>query len=339
MMPIKTPKFWYLNPVNLREKNRVDYILTCALKPFSLLYQLGHFAKLSFTRTHKSPIPVICVGNVTTGGSGKTPVCISLNSLIKKYDLFSNPCFLTRGYGGNDPGPRRIKDHDTALTVGDEPLLLASHSNTIVSVNRHYGAKKAHDLGSDLIIMDDGLQNLSLRKDLSFLVIDGTLGLGNRQTLPAGPLREPFTMALKRSDAIIIIGEDTYGIKSLIHTNIPIFKARISPDEQTNPISKDISYIAFAGLGTPEKFFNTLRADGFNLTDTIEFADHHLYSDDDIKRLLEMAASSKSRLITTEKDYVRLPGSFKKQVYKYSITLKWDDESALVHFIAGKIKQ
>jgi tetraacyldisaccharide 4'-kinase len=338
-MPLKTPKFWYEKSTDAQKQCIKKCVLPCLLQPLSLLYQLGHKTKLFITKTHKAPIPIICVGNVTTGGSGKTPVCIALCDLVNKYALFSNPYFLTRGYGGNDSGPRRIEDHDTAQNIGDEPLLLASHSDTMVSVNRPYGARKAHELGADLVIMDDGLQNSSLHKDLSFLVLDGTLGLGNKKTLPAGPLREPFTTALNRSDALVIIGEDTYGIRSLITVGIPIFEAHITPDLKKQALPNTGSYIAFAGLGTPNKFFNTLRTNGLELTDMIEFADHHLYTKTDIQRLLDRAKNSNANLITTEKDYVRLPKEMQKQVYMYPITLKWNDESALVHFIAEKIKR
>jgi len=338
-MPLKTPKFWYTNPKGCSPQILKIRALTLMLTPLSMLYQLAHRAKLLWTKTYQAPLSVICVGNVTTGGSGKTPTCIALNNLINKYALFTEPYFLTRGYGGRDPGPRRIKDHDTVQLVGDEPLLLANHSNTILSVRRHDGAKEAHRHGSDLVIMDDGLQNLSLHKDLSFLVLDGTLGLGNQKTLPAGPLREPFSAALKRSDAVIIIGKDTYGLKSLIPEKMPVFKAKITPDTQKHPVPENKSYVAFAGLGTPEKFFNTLHTNGIKLTDTISFADHHFYKREDIRLLLDLAKSNNSSLITTEKDYVRLPKAIQKQVYMYPITLQWNDESALVHFIAEKIKQ
>lgn len=338
-MPLKTPKFWYTAPADSLKQSPGEHALTGALQPVSMLYQLGHRAKLLWTKTNRAPLPVICVGSVTVGGSGKTPTCIALNNLIKKYALFSEPYFLTRGYGGSDPGPRRIVDHDTAQKVGDEPLLLANRSNTIISVNRHWGAKKAHDLGADLIIMDDGLQNLSLHKDLSFLILDGTLGLGNKKTLPAGPLREPFSTTLKRSDAIILIGEDTYGLRSMIFENIPVFHARITPDKENNPVPVNKPYIAFAGLGTPEKFFDTLRTNGLTLIETKAFADHHQYSKADIQPLLDYAEKSNARLITTEKDYVRLPKDLQKQVYMYPITLQWKNESALIHFIAEKIKK
>lgn len=335
----KTPKFWYPKTVDAPKQHS---LATNLLSPLSKLYQIAHRIKLSCTKTTHSPLPVICMGNVTVGGSGKTPACIAIQKLIKKNTLFSNPYFLTRGYGGSDPGPRRITDHDTVQKVGDEPLLLATFSNTIVSLNRPLGAKKAYDLGADLIIMDDGLQNKSLHKNISFMVLDGTLGLGNQKTLPAGPLREPLSMALKRSDAIIIIGEDTYGLKSTIMTssnaNIPIFEAKIIPDKTTSiPMNKP--YIAFAGLGTPDKFFKTLRSNGLAVIETKSFADHYLYRENDITPLIKLAEKNNARLITTEKDYVRLPKALKENVYKYPVTLQWRSESSLVKFIAEKTKK
>ena len=339
MMPLKTPKFWYTKPADTLKQGSAASAFASILRPVSTLYQLGHKTKLRLTKSSQAPLPVICVGNVTAGGSGKTPTCIALNSLIRKYALFSDPYFLTRGYGGSDPGPRRIVDHDTVQKVGDEPLLLANHSNTILSVNRLWGAKKAHDLGADLIIMDDGLQNLSLHKDISFLVLDGALGLGNQQTLPAGPLREPLSEAVKRSDAIIIIGEDTYGLRSMILEDKPVFEAHIAPDKENDPVPTNKPYIAFAGIAAPQKFFETLRNNGLAVIDTKAFPDHHPYNKNDIQSLLDYAEKSNARLITTEKDYVRLPKALQEQVYMYPVTLQWNNESALIHFIAEKIKQ
>ena len=337
-MILKTPKFWYTKTQDVKRECLHSCAFSCLLKPASMLYQLGHRLNQRFTKTHTVPLPVICVGNVTAGGSGKTPVCISLSSLVKKSGLFSSPYFLTRGYGGNEHGPKRIEDHDTVHQVGDEALLLASRSNTIISKNRVEGAKKAHDLGADVIIMDDGLQNMSLNKTLSFIVIDGTVGLGNQKTLPAGPLREPFSTALNHSDAVIIIGEDTYKTSQLIPSDKSIFTANIHPDINISSIPADKPYIAFAGLGIPEKFYKTLHNDELEVIETHNFPDHYPYTENDILPLLEKAKPLGASLITTEKDYVRLPKALKKQVYMYPVTLKWNDESALIRFIAEKIE-
>ena len=337
-MLLKTPKFWYTKTSGTQELPTHFCALSQILKPVSVLYQLGHRLNQKFTKRYKAPLPVICIGNVTAGGSGKTPTCISLSSLIKKSGLFSSPYFLTRGYGGNDTGPRHIEDHDTVHQVGDEPLLLASYSNTIISKNRVDGAKKAHDLGADVIIMDDGLQNMSIDKTLSFMVIDGSMGLGNQLTLPAGPLREPFSYALNRSDAIIIIGEDTYGVSHLIPSDKPIFTANILPDITVSSIPTDKPYFAFAGLGIPEKFYTTLRNDELEIVETCNFPDHYPYTENDISLLLEKAKPLGASLITTEKDYVRLSKTLQKQVYMYPVTLKWDNESSLIRFIVEKIE-
>lgn len=328
-MRFKTPKFWY------KRANTLGSIL---LIPLSLLYRAGHYIKLKTTKQHSAQLPVICIGNVTIGGSGKTPVCLALSNLLTKNNICTTPFFLTRGYGGSETGPRRIEDHDTVHSVGDEPLLLATHSNTMLSVNRPLGAKKAHDLGADIIIMDDGLQNLSLKKDITFLVIDGTRGLGNQQTLPAGPMREPFSMALKRSDAIIIIGKDVHNLKNRIPSHIPIFSAHIHPSNTGKLSLENKKFIAFAGIGLPEKFYTTLKENEVSILKTHDFPDHHLYKKQEIISLLKHTKKQDARLITTQKDYIRLPKDLQKQIYMYKITLKWDDESALLRFIKEKLK-
>lgn len=336
MIPqFKTPRFWYTKAENA---TMTQSTLITLLSPLAKLYQIGHNLNLKKTTPQKAALPVICVGNITAGGSGKTPTCIALYELIRKHELCTNPYFLTRGYGGNEPGPRRIEGHDTVHEVGDEPLLLANHSNTIISRNRYEGAKKARDLGADIIIMDDGLQNPGLIKDLSFLVIDGTLGLGNQKTLPAGPLREPLAQTLKRTHAVIIIGKDTYNAHALIPDQIPVFTGHITASITTNDSLPNTPYIAFAGIGLPQKFYATLRNNNLDLRKTFDFPDHYTYTEKDLKTLMEMAEKTNTTLITTEKDHVRLPKVFKKNVYMYPVTLKWDNESTLLRWLIEKIK-
>lgn len=331
-MALKTPDFWYKKT---KSKTTLPFA-QALLSPMSSLYQCGHKLKLSLFHTRKADIPVFCIGNITMGGSGKTPTCIAINELVKKHKLFSTPYFLTRGYGGTEPGPRRIEEHDTPSQVGDEPLLLASHSKTMVSKDRYHGAKKAQELGADCIIMDDGMQNLSLKKDISFLVIDGNVGLGNKKTFPAGPLREPLGFALKRTDAVIIIGDDLHNISSQIPSNTPIFGAHIEVFENSK-LNKNHDYIAFAGLGIPDKFFRTLSENNYNVVDTYSFADHHKYTEEDILPILEHAQSSYARLITTEKDYVRLPKDLQNHIYMLPIKLTWNDEPSIYEFIKDRI--
>ncbi len=331
-MPIKTPKFWYRNNNDAIATPVIEQILS----PFSKIYQLAHKVNVSIKTTKHSPIPVICIGNITAGGSGKTPTIIALKKIIINNELFKSPFFLSRGYGGKQKFPYLIAGHENADEVGDEPLLLAKHCNTIISRNRYNGAVLANKMGADCILMDDGFQNTSLHKDLSIIVIDGKSGLGNRKTLPSGPLREPHEEAFKRCDAIIIIGKDQTKIHDLIPPHIPIFTAKIKP---YNLDKFDLSqkYFAFAGLGIPQKFYDTLKDNNFKLMGFQDFSDHHKYSENDIKTLIDKAHKNKAQLITTEKDYMRIPENFRKYINFLPITLIFDDNDKIIDLLNNKL--
>lgn len=324
-MPPKTPTFWY------RSNTTRAPLYERALVPISDLYQVCHRFNLKKTYTNQAPIPVICVGNLTAGGSGKTPVSIAINTLIRESALFQNPYFLTRGYGGNIKSPRRIEGHDDAMTVGDEPLILLKHSNTIISKNRYSGALHAYALGADCIIMDDGLQNNSLKKDLSFLVVNGKMGFGNEKTLPAGPLREPYELARQRIDAIIMIGEDERGILKQC-ADIPVFHCNLKPFNE-NTHDKSNNYVAFCGLGYPDKFFSTLTENGYKVVKREIYSDHYLYKDEDLAKLCDIAEKENAELITTEKDYVKIPQSYRSHVKVLPIQVIWQDKEGITAFI------
>lgn len=324
-MPIKTPDFWY------RKLNNTSApLFENLLSPLSSVYRLIHNLNMSSKSENVAYLPIICVGNITAGGSGKTPTCVALRTLIGKYDLFENPFFLTRGYGGKNKIARVISVHDDPSEVGDEALILVKHSKTIVSPVRHVGALMAHDLDADCVIMDDGFQNPSLKKNISFLVIDGEMGLGNEKLLPAGPLREPFLEALKRTDAIIFIGEDTRDLIERVPNEIPIFRAKIT---STYDKEKKSSYIGFAGLARPKKFLNTLISEGFDVIDFIEFPDHHPYTEADIEKLCGKAKKLNATLITTEKDLIKIPPKFHKIIECLPIKLDWHNDKDVVSFL------
>ncbi len=330
-MILRTPDFWY------KETNISITLGEILLYPLSVLYQIGHHINQNFTKTKSVKIPVICIGNITAGGSGKTPISIAINKLVQENNISNAPYFLTRGYGGNNHNTRVIKVHDDAKETGDEPLLLASHSNTIISKNRYNGALMAHKLGADLIIMDDGLQNQTLKKDISFLVIDGNMGFGNERTLPSGPLREPLKHALNKVDAVIIIGKDIRKIKNKIPDNMTVFYSQIKPASKNMP-DKSKQYIAFCGLGYPDKFFKTLKDNGYKIIKSFSFSDHHNFSYKDLKKIKDSALNSNSSIITTEKDYIRLPQTFKNDVVTLPIEIKFDNEDKLVSFIKSTLK-
>jgi len=332
-MPIKTPDFWY------KKKDSVSSsIKEISLFPLSVAYQIGHRFNLLTTKTKAVDNPVICIGNLTAGGSGKTPTSIAINDLIVKNNIAKSPYFLTRGYGGNEPNARRITDQDSPIEVGDEALLLVRHSNTIVSRDRYKGALLAHNLGADLIIMDDGLQNQTLNKDISFLVIDGSLALGNGKTIPSGPLRESLNFALKRIDGVIIIGDDTHNIEEKLPSNIPVFSGKITVIKESMPDKSKI-YIAFCGLANPDKFYTTLKENCYEILEYMSFPDHHVFTKTEIERVNKAAEKHKAVIITTEKDAVRLPKTFRNDINILSIKLKFTNEDKLIDFIKDKLKE
>lgn len=313
----KTPSFWFQKPG----------LLSTVLTPVSWLYQAGHMINQSLQgKAYKASIPVLCVGNAIAGGGGKTPVTIALVDLIKENGIYKNPFILTRGYGrkNNEALLVNIKKHNSE-DVGDEPLLLAQHAPTIVSADRSEGARLAEKYGADVIIMDDGLLNQSLHKDLTFLVIDRQIDFGNNKTIPAGPLREPLSKILPKADAVITIG------RAFDAADQPVFESALIADKKPDT---GTSYVAFAGLAIPDKFKNTLLDLNYNVTAWHPFPDHHPYSPSDI----EMLKATEGQLITTEKDYVRLPEDFKEKVETLPVTIQFKDTNNISKFIETHLK-
>lgn len=316
---IKQPRFWQSHS-----------LLPWLLWPASFFFWLGGRIKRAWQRPQKITAPVICIGNVTVGGAGKTPTAIAVaNHFIAKQ---KKVVFVSRGYGGKLTGPLRVNpEQHTAQDVGDEPLLLAQIAPVWIGVNRYKTALLAHLDGADIIIMDDGFQNNSLYKDMSLLVIDGAYGLGNRLLLPAGPLRETFSSAQKKADAVVIIGESNAPLSSSITK--PVIQASLTP--ATNAIPADKPVIAFAGIGRPEKFFQSLREASFSMLEQIPFPDHHLYTEEDLKQLTSKAKDKHAILVTTEKDMVRIPQTFADQIFTFPIEISWQDEKKLAKLLAN----
>jgi len=307
MLP-ETPTLW-------RSKSLLAYMLL----PLSWLYYAGHMLKIACARTYVSGLPVICIGGVVAGGSGKTPTVHALLSLIKQKPSFVNPVILTRGYGGVLKGPSVVdlSRHD-AMDVGDEAMLHAAKGTTIVAKNRASGARLAEAMGADIILLDDGMQNSGLAKTHSLLVIDAKYGIGNGFLLPAGPLREPFGEAKEKSTAIISTNGDFKTDKPTFRTTL-----RVTSDHDMSRI-----YVGFAGLGHPDKFKATLEQNGFKLADFRSYPDHYRYTDHDMKELFELAGSN--TLITTEKDFVRIPANYQGGVHVLKIELTLDRPSELL---------
>jgi len=310
---MRTPSFWY------KDKDAAPSAVELALTPLSCLYLLGHKIHQARFKAEKADVPVICVGNINAGGSGKTPSAVALMKLLKKLGLFEKPFFLTRGYGG------------------DEAILLNRVAPTIIASDRIKGAKEAMGMQADAIIMDDGFQNGALQKDLSFVVVDGAMGFGNGRLLPAGPLREPLEAGFARADAFIVLNEDLSGAIDTLPRDKPVFKATLKP-EADQGIDMAQPYLAFAGIGYPEKFFMFLRNEmGLNIVQTKSFADHHPYDVNEMRALVSDAEKLDAKLLTTEKDFLRVPEIAQSQVRDVRVFLEWKNENALAEFIKGHL--
>ncbi|GAN61225.1 tetraacyldisaccharide 4'-kinase [Acetobacter cibinongensis] len=287
-----------------------------------------------------APIPVLCCGNLTTGGTGKTTVVLDLMTRLQAQDIDVH--VLTRGYKGRLKGPVRVTPHHTARDVGDEALLLAHQGPTWVGGDRAATAQAAVKSGAQCLIMDDGFQNPTLHKTLSLLVVDGAVGLGNGHVMPAGPLREGITAGLKSASAVLVIGKDQTGFLERYADHLPpksVYTATLETMVSDLLPNKAGPYIAFAGLGRPSKFFDGLRGAGIQVLKAIAFPDHYRYRSKDMKYLLSLAETHHAELVTTPKDAVRLPNWFRQRVKVVNVALSWDDLSApenLLHTLMSK---
>ena len=310
-MLLKPPDFWQDPP---------SFMSHC-LKPLSLLYQFLGKVRYKRTKAHKITIPVICVGNLVMGGAGKTPTVIAILDLLRQIG-FAHPHVLCSGYGAIIKGIQRVDPlvHDY-LRVGDVALLLSAHAPTWAGRNRVKSACLAQEAGADIIVMDDGFQNNSLYKDYNILVIDNLQGFGNQCVFPAGPLREPIHRGLSRANAVVEVCYDYLKNINLNYQHPHRIQAVLRPESVS--IRKPV--VAFAGLGYPQKFKNTLEEKKIVIKDFITFADHYPYTLTDMQRLLKIAAYHNAILITTTKDYIRIPPAFRVHVHTLAVFLEFTD--------------
>jgi tetraacyldisaccharide 4'-kinase len=279
----------------------------------------------------RAPVPVLCCGNAGVGGAGKTTLALDL--LRRLQDRGGRPHALLRGYGGRERGPLLVRpDVHDAARVGDEALLLAELAPTWVSADRAAGARGAAAQGAVAIVMDDGLQNPGLVKDCSLLVIDGGFGFGNGRLLPAGPLREPVSAAAARCAAAVLIGTDIYGAAAQLPEGLPVLRADLVPELGRLELGR--RYLAFAGIGRPEKFFAGLRGAGVSLAGERAFADHHPYAAAELAALAAEAEAAGALLLTTPKDMARLPAARRRGIAVAGVALAWADEAALDALLA-----
>jgi tetraacyldisaccharide 4'-kinase len=296
---MREPAFWWEKPG----------LASRLLAPLAALY--GTVAARRMRRPgRRAGAKVVCIGNLTVGGAGKTPTAIAAAQALR--DIGANPAFLTRGYGGRLDGPVIVSPTHSAAAVGDEPLLLARVAPTIVARNRVAGAAAAVDAGADVIVMDDGFQNPWLDKDLSVVVVDGRRGIGNGRVVPAGPLRAPLAAQLPRAHALLVIGETGPSARAFVesarHGDAPVLTGRLVPDAAAVAVLRGTRVLAFAGIADAEKFFATLEEAGIAVAATRRFADHHPFSAAEAADLIAKAEQSRLTLVTTEKDVARMVG-------------------------------
>jgi len=293
-----------------------------ALSPLAALVARATARRVARPGFHAA-VPVICCGNATVGGAGKTIVASDLAARFSAQGVRVH--LLTRGFGGAARGVVQVDPaRHRAAEVGDEALLLAAIAPTWVCADRAASARAAIAAGAQLLIMDDGMQNPGLCKTLSLLIIDGATGFGNGCVLPAGPLREPVTACAARAGAAVVIGENRTGAAPLR----PVLKASLRPAPEIEALRGRRAY-AFAGIGHPAKFFGMLAEAGVVLAGTASFGDHHHYSESDVGRLLRSAESLDAVPVTTPKDYVRLDAAQASRVTRVGVSLAWEDEAAL----------
>ncbi len=304
-----------------------DGLLPALLTPVAALYGAIATLRRRRTKSWRAPVPVVCVGNLVAGGAGKTPVARSVCARL--IEMGHRAHLLSRGYGGRKPGPLRVDPQaHGAPDVGDEALLLAATAPTWIARDRAAGARAAVEAGAKAIVLDDGFQNAALAKDLSMLVIDGGYGFGNRMLIPAGPLREPVDEGLARADAVVLMGADTANVAPLLPAGLPVLAARLTPSDGVAEVSGK-PVVAFAGIGRPEKFFATLECLGCEMLGRHPFADHHFYRDHEIMILADKADKLRALLVTTAKDFVRLPEHLRSLVAYIEVEVEWENPNQL----------
>ena len=328
---MRAPYFWSagLDPYSRQSAPLLRFLLT----PFAGLYAWGTARKIARTKPVKVEAPVICIGNLTSGGSGKTPITQALQALLT--EAGARPVTLSRGYGGALKGPVQVDaNKHGADQVGDEPLLLAASGEAWIGRDKVATAQAITATGNCVILMDDGHQNPTLHKDLSFVVIDAGAPFGNGYVIPKGPLREAIKTGLARADCVVLINDGETPAE-VIESGLPVMRARL---EQMTALP-DGPLLAFAGIGRPERFFDALRRAGGEICDSVAFADHHKFSQNELKRLHAFSEVHGARLVTTEKDYLRLPEAARGGITPIKVRAVFEDTERLLAILSPHISR
>lgn len=332
---MRTPSYWFTDPDKPNWRARL-------LSPLGWLYGFGTARRVARAgQGYRASVPVVCIGNINAGGTGKTPTTIALAQRLISQGRAVH--IVSRGHSGSEEGPLLVDERQhKADQVGDEPLLMAAFTPTWIARDRVKGVQAAEEAGAEIILMDDGFQNPSVRKTLSIVVVDAVKGFGNARCIPAGPLREPVRAGMKRADLLLSVGharaQTLFQQKWGRTIPCPHVTGQLEP-LQTGMDWNGMDVLAFAGIGLPEKFFATVSDLGANLLRAEALADHQPLTDALMKRLELEAATLGAQLVTTEKDAVRLPDGFRRKVLTVPVRLELEDwgavDAALARILVG----
>ncbi|MEM9524658.1 MAG: tetraacyldisaccharide 4'-kinase [Pseudomonadota bacterium] len=316
---MKAPGFWFRPPG----------IAAASLAPFAALHATVTRRRVARPPVFSPAVPVVCVGNINVGGTGKTPIVIELIKRLQRSGRVAH--VVSRGYGGKISGPARVDARrHSARDVGDEPLLLSAFAPTFIGRDRAAAAGLAAD-GADVLLLDDGFQNPALRKDANLIAVDAARGFGNGRVFPAGPLREPLSAGFRRADLLLSIGptqaQDAFR-ETLPPAAPELVKGRLEP-LRTGMDWNGLPVLAFAGIGHPEKFFATLRELGADVRHAEALGDHQPLTPGLMRRLENKAHRVCAQLVTTEKDAVRLPAGFRPKVLTVPVRLRLEEWRAV----------
>jgi tetraacyldisaccharide 4'-kinase len=326
MIKLLYPKFW-------QKKNLLSYLLL----PLSWLYRLAGLLRDVFAKNYKFPAFVVCVGNATVGGGGKTQIVAFLAQELQQ--LGYKVLLVTKAYGGNLRSAKIVSKNDDAVEVGDESILLAQYAQVLAAKSILAAAKIINSMPEiDVIIFDDGMQSPYFHKDYNILVCDAGRGVGNNMLLPAGPLRQKFSLAVKKADSVIVMGGlegiiDQIFLQELQFSSKALFSAFMQAAQHQS--AETDRYLAFCGIGNPERFYDLLQKSAFDVQETKSFPDHHYYSVDEIEDLKLNASKRGLKLVTTRKDYVKIAD--KSDILCFDVSLKIDESEKLLSEIDEKI--